>query len=249
MKRKDKVKKRSEGNIKHMKGKRKKAKKDVPVGSLPSLTINEKYFVKEYVKHFSAARAYRAVSPHITNQVSASAMGVMLLKKPEVREEVDRRLRNRAKKLHLEGNQVLLSIMWDAFADKRHFFNEDNTFKSFHELNVSQASCINSVEVLEQYEWVMNEDGVRERQLKGYLKKIKWNDQLKAKELLLKHLGLLVERHQHSGNQTIEHQLKVEQVKRIDTDDLRKLRKILQRSAEEHGVLPALPRIDQNRIS
>jgi len=195
-------------------------KKDSRTG----LTPFEARFAEEWVKSMDNRQAYLDAGgePEESNHTLATKASRIKNKKL-VLFAIDKKLKAMTKKVDLKKEEVLSELMRIGFADPRAFFNEDGSLKVMSELTVAEASAVSSITVVEQYEGVG-----QERQFIGFQKTIKFNDKLKALELLCKNLGIL----KSDTNQTnilnqIQLNLKVEDAKKLGVDKLLELDKIL----------------------
>lgn len=85
--------------------------------------------------------------------------------------------------------QVLLKGFYEiANFDVRQAFNNDGTLKDIKDMPAILGSTIASIDTFEEY----SPNG----QYLGRVRKIRFNDKLKAMELLAKNLGILVEKHE-----------------------------------------------------
>jgi phage terminase small subunit len=80
------------------------------------------------------------------------------------------------------------------FFDPRKLFNDDGSPKGIHELDDDTAAVLAGLEVMEIWE-----GRGEERQFVGYLKKYKLVDKKGALDSIAKHLGMFVEKHEHTG--------------------------------------------------
>ncbi len=150
------------------------------------LTTKQKLFVEEYLKDFNATRAAGAVGyAKDKSNASLRSIACRLLKNVNIMTQIDKRFNERSKKLQIEEKDIITELKKIAFVDIRGFFNDDGTLKEEHELNSAQVSAINYMNIDKNY--VGRGDN---RKLVGYKMKIKFNDRLKALELLARHLGM-----------------------------------------------------------
>jgi phage terminase small subunit len=191
------------------------------------LTPFEAKFAQEWVVSMDNRKAYLAAGgEYLEDQKELSKKASKVKNTKPVLYAIDALLRKAAKKAELDKDEVLTELMRTAFADPRQFFNEDGTLKNIDELTISEASAIKSIEVVEQFEGHGDE-----RHSVGFQKTIKFNDKLKALELLCKNLGIL-QSDLGSGNtiNTINLNLKVEEAKKLGIGNLKKLEHILDKT-------------------
>lgn len=135
---------------------------------------------------------------------------------------IDKKLKELTKKVDLKKEEVLSELMRIGFADPRAFFREDGSLKQMDELTVAESAAVSSITVIEQFEGQGSE-----RVFTGYQKTIKFNDKLKALELLCKNLGILKDKGDTNILNQIQLNLKVEEAKKLGVGKLLELDKIL----------------------
>lgn len=154
------------------------------------LTPKQALFVLEYLKDLNATEAAKRAG---FSAKTAYAQGPELLKTPHVAAEIERAKRERDERTQVKLDQVIRELARVGFSDVRALFNENGTMKKPHELTGDQAAAIAAIEV--------DEIGV-DGKVVGYTRKVKFWPKNGALELLGKHLGAFVEKHQVEG--TIE---------------------------------------------
>jgi len=190
------------------------------------LTPFEARFAEEWVKCMDNRTAYlEAGGEEEEDNKKLSAKAANIKNKKLVLFAIDKKLKELSQKVDLKKEEVLTELMRIAFADPRNFFREDGSLKPMEELTVAEASAVKSVTVVEMYEG----QGA-EREFVGYQKTIKFNDKLRALELLCKNLGIL----KSDSNQTnilnqIQLNLRVEDAKKLGANKLLELDRILNR--------------------
>lgn len=161
-------------------------------GSPDRFKARREAFCQEYLKDLNGTQAaIRAGYSRKTAGVQAGA----ILKRPDVKARVEELKAERAKRCGVEADAVLLELAKIAFSDPRQLFDGSGSILSIQDLDDKTARAVASVEVEELFEG-RGED----RSKIGVAKKIRLWDKPKALELLAKHLGLLVERHEFGGN-------------------------------------------------
>jgi phage terminase small subunit len=152
----------------------------VATSRLPKqLTAKQQRFVDEYLVDINATQAaIRAgYSPR-----TADSMASQLLAHPAVGPAVRAALEARSQRTKITQDEVIERLAMIARMDPRKLYRPDGTFKAVHELDDETALAVASVEFTEQ-------GG----------KKVRFWDKKGALELLGKHLGMFVERVEHSG--------------------------------------------------
>lgn len=156
-------------------------------------------FCREYLVDLNASAAAARAGYSTRNKHSAAVQGHRLLQRPDVQAELARLSKARAAKVDLSAERVLAELMRFAFADLRQAFDEQGRLRPIHELPEDVARAISGVEVEELFE-----GRGEERAQIGVLRKVKFWDKPRGLELLAKHLGLLVERHEVKVSLTAE---------------------------------------------
>jgi|15BtaG_2_1085339.scaffolds.fasta_scaffold00207_23 hypothetical protein len=194
------------------------------VNKRTGLTPFEARFVEKWVEHFDNRTAYLEAGgePVETNKKLIEKASRIKNKKP-VLFAIDKKLKELSKKVDLKKEEVLTELMRIGFADPRQFFRSDGSLKPMDELTVAEASAISTITVVELFEGQGTD-----RRFIGYQKSLKFNDKLRALELLCKNLGIL----KSDTNQTnilnqIQLNLNVENAKKLGKEKLLELDRIL----------------------
>ena len=156
------------------------------------LSIKELYFITNYIldKNATQAAIKAGYAEHSARQTAAH-----LLSKDYIRREIAKRLRHQFIRLDLKADDIIAELCALAKIDLRDAFNPDGTFKAMKDLPDELARAISAVEM---------ED--------GKVKKVKFNDKIRALELLGKHLKLFAELHTFDGQITHHHKISLEEV-------------------------------------
>lgn len=96
------------------------------------------------------------------------------------------------------AERILKELRTIGLADIRKAFNEDGSMKPPHTWPDDLARAVSAVETDELFE-----GAGRDRTQIGLTRKLRFNDKIRALELLGKNLALFVERHEHSGTVTL----------------------------------------------
>lgn len=149
------------------------------------MTKKQKRFVEEYLIDLNATQAaIRAgYSPG-----SAGSIGEENLKKPEIKNAIEKAMAQLSKRTGINQERVIMEIAKLAFLNPADVIDwEAATVKG--EAPREDTACIASVKV----KTISGEDGnITEREVKTY-------DKLKALELLGKHLGMFTEKWKMEG--------------------------------------------------
>lgn len=166
------------------------------------LTKKEKQFIQEYLVDLNATQAaIRAkYSPATARQIGAE-----LMTKEKIRDAIDKAMAERSRRTGVSVDLVIRELARIARFDPRRMFNDDGSPKLITELDDDTAAALAGFEVMEIYEGRGDD-----RHFVGYLKKYKPADKKGALDSLAKHLGMFVERHEHSGpgGRPIQHEHK-----------------------------------------
>lgn len=149
------------------------------------LTAKQKAFVQEYLIDLNATQA--AIRAGYSKK-NADKIGPEVLGKTRVQAALQAAMDERAKKLEITPERVLLEIARLAFSDMRNYSDwgpTGVTLKDSSTLTVDQAAAVAEVSKTE------TKDG-------GSLR-FKLHDKKGNLEMLAKHLGMLSEKHIHTG--------------------------------------------------
>jgi phage terminase small subunit len=156
-----------------------------------ALPDRHRRFAEEYLVDLNATQA--AIRAGYSEK-TARAQGSRLLTNVDVLSAIEDGKAKRAAKVEITAERVLREIARVALLDPRKLFDESGNLKSPTELDDDTAAVLSSLEVFEEFA------GRGElRESIGTTRKIKLWDKVSALTLLSKHLGLISERHEHSG--------------------------------------------------
>lgn len=153
------------------------------------LTPKQAVFVKEYLIDLNATQAAIRAG---YSQKNADRIGPELLGKTCVAAAIQKEMAKREKRTEITQDRVLEQYARLAFFDIRKLYNGDGSLKPVHELDDESATAIAGIESFEKFD----SDGVPE----GVLKKIKLTDRRAALCDVARHLGMFIERVEHSGS-------------------------------------------------
>lgn len=154
------------------------------------LTPKQRRFVAEYLIDLNATRAAKTCGYH-------PKMAAQLLALSSIKTEIAKGTARQLDKAELTADMVKARLRLIAFQDIRLLFDENGNLRPLHTLGDEAAPMIAGMEVI-----IKNAeagDGVTDR-----VHKIKVVDPLKPLEILAKHFGLLVEKHEHQVKFTLE---------------------------------------------
>lgn len=155
------------------------------------LTPKQEQFCREYLIDLNGTQA--AIRAGYSKHGAGQTAGI-LLKNTEIQARLRQAIDNRAERTEITADRVLREYGRLAFLDIRKAFDEDGRLKAIHDLDDDTAAAIAGLEVEELFE---GHGADRERV--GTLHKIKLSDKRAALVDVAKHLGMFVDRHEHSG--------------------------------------------------
>lgn len=161
---------------------------------MAKLTPKQERFVEEYLVDLNATQA--AIRAGYSER-TAGATGHENLRKPEIAAAIQRAQEERSKRTEVTADRVLQELARIGFADVRNLFTWDadrTAFVPSEDLTEDEAAAI--AEVQSETTTFTDDDGNTETRVKL---KLKTYDKLGALDKLGKHLGLFVERVEHTG--------------------------------------------------
>lgn len=148
------------------------------------MTEKQKRFCDEYLIDLNATRAYKAAYPRVKKDTVAATNGGRMLRNAEVAEYISCRQQERQERTEITQDRVVRELAAVAFADVTEVASVRYgvvRLRSTDELTEEQRRAI---------------AGIKETQA-GV--EIKFNDKLKALELLGRHLGMFKDKVEVSG--------------------------------------------------
>lgn len=145
-----------------------------------ALTPKQQAFIDEYLIDFNARQAALRAG---YQAISAKSYGLKLIQLPAVQAELNNRIAQRANRLQIEQDRVLLEIARIAFNDPRRLFSPEGTLLPVQDWPDEVAAAVASVKVQE----LKAADG----SVVGSCTQIKFWDKGKQLELAARHLGML----------------------------------------------------------
>jgi phage terminase small subunit len=161
-----------------------------------ALTAKKQQFVAEYLIDLNATQA--AIRAGYSAK-TAYASGSRMLRNVEVQSAISEAQAARAERTHITQDRVLLEVARLSFCDMRKFFNADGSLKPPHELDDDAAAALAGIDVVEMAGGakVDGDGGVSHTQL--YTKKVKVFDKNSSLTLAMRHLGMLKEKVELTG--------------------------------------------------
>ena len=174
------------------------------------MTDKQIIFANEYLIDLNGTRAYKEAYPHVKNDNTAAAAATRLMNNPEVKDYIDKRIKDRLERIEVTQDDVIQELAAIAFA------NGSDYAKVVTKPVMIQTSAGDYVPALDSegnqmyYQAVEIEETeeLTKRQIKA-ISGIKQGkngielttyDKVKALELLGKHLGIFKDKVEVSGN-------------------------------------------------
>lgn len=155
------------------------------------LTPKQERFVQEYVVDLNATQA--AIRAGYSED-TAYSQGQRLLKNVEVQSFVEKARNEQAKRTGVTADTILFELLRIARSDLGQAFDDNGNLLPIKEIPEDVRRAISGVETFEEFDG----HGV-ERVKIGETRKLKFWDKTRALELLGKHLGLYVEKVDHTS--------------------------------------------------
>lgn len=156
---------------------------------LANLTHKQALFVQEYLIDLNATQAAIRAG---YSESTAYSIGNENLKKPEIREAIQKAMDLRAKRTEITADRVLVELAKLGFSDIRQILTKEGGLRDLSCLNDDIAAAVQSVEV------ITKQTGKDDSEIE-YVHKIKLADKKAALELLGKNLKLFADRVEHTG--------------------------------------------------
>lgn len=121
----------------------------------------------------------------------ADAIGYENLRKPEVAQYLSERIKARAQRVEITQDRVLAEYAKLAFLDPRRFYDASGALIPVQLLDADVAAALVGVDVTETYD--------KESNSAITTKKVKFVDKKGALDSVARHLGMFVDRTEHTG--------------------------------------------------
>lgn len=160
------------------------------------LTDQQRKFIDTYIADpdMNATRCYLAIYPNTKKEETAAVCASQLLRKPKVKEYLDKKRAALAKKFNISQERVLEEYAKLAFYNVQDMFDDEGRLENISTLDRDVAAAITGIDVQDVYEY--NGD---EKVYIGYVKKIKLSDKKGALDSVARHLGMFVDKVELSG--------------------------------------------------
>lgn len=155
------------------------------------LTPKQQRFVLEYLVDLNATQAYLRAG-FKSKPTSARVQSLRLLANPNIAAAIEEAKKARSQRTEITADRVLQELARIAFFDIRKLYNADGTMKKPTELDDDTAAALVGIDIQEST--VGGEDG-------GVIvtRKAKVIERTGALTLAMRHLGMLNDKMQHSG--------------------------------------------------
>ncbi|MEH1740106.1 terminase small subunit [Fusobacterium varium] len=167
------------------------------------MTKNQKLFVNEYLIDLNATRAYKKAYSNIKNDDTARANASRLLTNANIKNEIEKRMKDREKRTEVTQDKVVKELARLAFTDRTSIVKVTSgslKIKSFDELTEDQKACIS---------------GAKETKF-GI--EVTFYNKEKALEMLGRHLGLFNDKLEVKGQVNVSNPfsgLSTEELKKV----------------------------------
>lgn len=167
---------------------------------MAALSAKQNAFVAQYLVDLDATKA--AIRAGYSEKTAAS-IGAENLRKPQIKQAVAEAIARRSARVEVKQDDVLRELIRIFAADIGLAYDENGKLKKLHDMPEDIRRCIVGVKVKELFE-----GHGEEREYIGDLVEVKFADKVKAIEMAMKHLGLLVDRVEHSADESFAQALK-----------------------------------------
>lgn len=161
-----------------------------------ALTDKQRRFVDEYLIDLNATQA--AIRAGYSSK-RADAIGHENLRKPEIAEAVGEAMKAREQRTLITQDRVLQELARIAFFDIRKLYNADGSLKRPDQLDDDAAAVLAGVDVVEMAGGMKVDEGEGPQHVPMFTKKAKVFDKGAALTLAMRHLGMLKDKVEHSG--------------------------------------------------
>ncbi|HHM6704659.1 TPA: terminase small subunit [Pseudomonas aeruginosa] len=157
-----------------------------------ALTAKQRRFVAEYLLDLNATQA--AIRAGYSKN-RASEIGYQLLQKPDITSAIQAAMKERAERTQIDADYVLRRMIEIDQMDLLDIMTDAMELKPVSQWPRVWRQYLSGFDLAEMFEGRGDE-----REMIGFLKKIKWPDKVKNLELLGRHFGMFKERVEHSGS-------------------------------------------------
>lgn len=162
-----------------------------------ALTPKEQRFVEEYLLDLNGAQA--AIRAGYSAK-GANSKAAQLLAKVSIAEAVAIAQTARSTRTQITADRVLQELARLGFSDARKLFRPDGSLKPAAEWDDETAAAVAGIDVVEMAGGAKIGGAEGIQHVPMYTKKLKLWDKNSALEKIAKHLGMFIERVEHSGS-------------------------------------------------
>lgn len=174
------------------------------------MTDKQIIFANEYLIDLNGTRAYKEAYPHVKNDNTAAAAATRLMNNPEVKDYIDKRIKDRLERIEVTQDDVIQELAAIAFANGSDYAKVVTKPVMIQTSEGDYIPALDSEGNQMYYQAVEIEETeeLTKRQIKA-ISGIKQGkngielttyDKVKALELLGKHLGIFKDKVEVSGN-------------------------------------------------
>lgn len=160
---------------------------------MAGLTDKQACFVQEYLIDLNATQAAIRAG---YSQGTARCIGSENLGKPEIAQAIAVAQEERARRTHVTQDMIIRELARIGFSDLRKMMTDTGALIDPRDWDDDTAAAVSSLEIVTKPTRECDEDGEK---LVSYIHKIKTWDKNSALDKLAKHLGMFVEKHEHTG--------------------------------------------------
>lgn len=195
------------------------------------MTDKQIIFANEYLIDLNGTRAYKEAYPHVKNDNTAAAAATRLMNNPEVKDYIDKRIKDRLERIEVTQDDVIQELAAIAFANGSDYAKVVTKPVMIQTSEGDYVPALDSEGNQMYYQAVEIEETeeLTKRQIKA-ISGIKQGkngielttyDKVKALELLGRHLGMFKDKVEVSGNVNNPFEgLSTEQLLRLAGEDL-----------------------------
>jgi len=149
------------------------------------LTIKQKIFADEYLIDFNATRAYKIAYPSVKKEETAAQAGSRMLRNVKVKKYLEAKTKEFEKTAKVTKDQVLQEFVNIAFADITDLVEIKGSSVIVQDINAVPKELKRAIASVKETKYGLE---------------IKFHDKVRALENLGRHLGMYVDKVEHSGN-------------------------------------------------
>lgn len=194
-------------------------------GGIVKLTPKQKIFVDEYLVDLNATRAYKVAYPSCKKEETINAAASRMLRNVKVKEYIDKRMKDREKRIEITQDKVIKELAAIAFSNGSKYAKViekiayDEAGQPLRDSETGEAIKYKTVDLI-----LTDELTEEEKRAISSIKRGKNGievatcDKVRALELLGKHLGMFTDKVEHTGNISVNNpykELSIEELKKL----------------------------------